>query len=85
MSRILDFDADQMRQNFAREPFAVLHDLADHPLLKLDRIAQLSDFPGRVAGGSENRQRPRRDAGRRDRADPGPAPGEIVRGIETNG
>ena len=43
MSRILDFDADQMRQNFAREPFAVLHDPADHPLLKLDRIAQLSD------------------------------------------
>jgi hypothetical protein len=81
---LLEFDPDVLRQNFSEAPFPVRHTLAEHPLLKLDRIAQLADslpesqvehnlgdVPEVLPGG----EAPRLDA----------SPGEIARGIETNG
>ncbi len=81
---VLEFNEQEVRENFSRAPFAVHHSLSDHPLLKLDRLAQLADslpdsqvehnlgdVPEVLPGG----EAPRLDA----------TPGEIARGIETNG
>jgi hypothetical protein len=82
--RVLEFDKSVMREDFSRVPFEVKHGLADHPLLELERLAQLADslpdsqvehnlgdVPEVLPGG----EAPRLDA----------TPGEIARGIETNG
>jgi hypothetical protein len=70
-------------ESFAREPVAVSHPLADHPLLTLDAIAELADalplasverhradLPVLMPGGAPDIEGP---------------PSETVRGIETNG
>jgi mannose-6-phosphate isomerase-like protein (cupin superfamily) len=83
---VLEFDQQTMKEGFSRRPFAIKHTLADNPLLTLDRLAQLADFlpedhvehnlavdvPAVLPGGN---------APRLDDA----TPGEIARGIETNG
>jgi hypothetical protein len=81
---VLEFDKQTVQQGFSRVPFEIKHSLSDHPLLKLDRLAQLADslpdtqvehnlgdVPEVLPGG----EAPRLDA----------SPGEIARGIETNG
>jgi JmjC domain len=80
--QILDLDAQDFTRAVARRPFGVKHSLVDHPLLRLEAIAELADrFPGRIE---------------RHRADlpqvmPGGAPeldgppSETVRGIDHNG
>ncbi|MEA2442237.1 MAG: hypothetical protein QOH76_3661 [Thermoleophilaceae bacterium] len=84
MTRLLEIDAEQFATSFAREPFTVRHGLTEHPLLSVESLAQLAD---RVPSGSVEHNRgdvpevlssgeaPREDL----------SPGEIARGIETNG
>lgn len=81
---VLEFDPEVLKENFSEAPFPVKHTLVDNPLLKLDRLAKLADslpdsqvehnlgnVPEVLPGG----EAPRLDA----------TPGEIARGIETNG
>jgi hypothetical protein len=81
---VLEFNQQEVRENFSSAPFTVHHSLSEHPLLKLDRLAQLADslpdsqvehnvgdVPEVLPGG----EAPRLDA----------TPGEVARGIETNG
>ena len=81
---VLGFDTEVLRENFSEVPFRVRHSLVDHPLLQLDRLAQLADslpesqvehnlgdVPEVLPGG----EAPRLDL----------SAGEIARGIETNG
>ncbi|MDX6650475.1 MAG: hypothetical protein QOJ97_2426 [Solirubrobacteraceae bacterium] len=84
MTELVTADRSTLLANFARTPFAVTHQLVEHPLLRLERIAQLAESlhesqvesnPGKVPdllpdGVVESVEL---------------APGEIVRGIETNG
>jgi hypothetical protein len=84
VTRLLEIDSAQFAENFARRPFTVEHALTDHPLLSVESIARLADripadsvehnrgdVPEVLAGG----EAPREDL----------SPGEIARGIETNG
>jgi hypothetical protein len=81
---LLEFDPVTAKENFSRAPFTVKHKLSDHPLLTLDALGRLADslppdqvehnlgdVPEVLPGG----EAPRLDA----------SPGEIARGIETNG
>jgi oxalate decarboxylase/phosphoglucose isomerase-like protein (cupin superfamily) len=84
MTELVTADRSTLLENFARKPFAVTHELVEHPLLRLERIARLAESlhesqvesnPGKVPdvlpdGIVESVEL---------------APGEIVRGIETNG
>jgi JmjC domain len=84
MTAMLRIEPSDVQAGFARAPFRVGHDLADHPLLQLDRIGTLADalpedhiehnlgsVPDVLPGG----EAPRLDA----------TPGEIARGIHSNG
>ena len=84
MGRHLDFDLDEARTGFGRAPFSVRHTLSDHPLFALDALAELADrLPpdavehnlGSVGAVELSGDVPRLDA----------TPGELVRGIRTNG
>src|SRR6266508_4224239 len=81
---LLEIDPTTVKENFSRAPFTVKHKLSDHPLLTLDALGRLADslpedqvehnlgdVPEVLPGG----EAPRLDA----------TPGEIARGIETNG
>ena len=41
--QLLSIEADKFAQCFSSQAFAVRHDLADHPLLTLDAMAELAD------------------------------------------
>ncbi len=42
----ISIDVDSFRQHFARHPFRVTHELTDHPLLRVERLLELSrDLP----------------------------------------
>lgn len=84
MTQILELDRELLVDSFAERPFAVRHNLVDHPLLTLDAIADLADrlpedhvehhlgdVPEIAPGGAAQKL----DA----------TPGEIARGIESNG
>ncbi len=84
MTRLLDIDPDLFRANFARGSFPVRHGLGDHPLLTVEAVADLADAlpeasvehnTGRVAAVVGDAPVERVDQ----------TPGEIARGIETNG
>ena len=81
---LLDFDTETLQRDFFERPFAIRHNLVDHPLLKLDRIGELADSlqPGQVEHnmGDVPEVLPGGEAPKLDQP-----PGEIVRGIETNG
>ena len=81
---LLDFDTQVLQDNFFERPFAIRHNLVEHPLLKLDRIGELADSltPGQVEHnmGDVPEVLPGGEAPKLDQE-----PGEIVRGIETNG
>jgi hypothetical protein len=81
---VLEFDLTVMKERFSKEPFTLQHNLEKHPLLSLERLAELADslpdsqvehnlgdVPAVLPGG----EAPRLDA----------SPGEVARGIETNG
>jgi hypothetical protein len=84
MTRLLEIDAEEFRTHFASGSFAVRHRLTDHPLLSVEAVAQLADAlpvksvehnTGKVAAVVGDRHVERLDL----------SPGEIARGIETNG
>lgn len=84
MTQLLEFNQEEMAASFAKSPMAVNHHLDDHPLFNLDRIAQLADSldssqieanPGNVPEVLPGGEVPKSDLG----------PGEIVRGIDSNG
>jgi hypothetical protein len=84
MSKLLEFDEAAYRRAFGDHPFGVKHNLAAHPLLTVERVAQLADaLPhdsvehnlGKVDKFVPGGEAPRLDA----------TPGEIARGIDTNG
>lgn len=81
---LLEFDEKVLRENFSESPFRVQHTLADHPLLQLDALARLADSlsEGQVEHnlGKVPEVLPGGEAPRLDET-----PGEIARGIETNG
>lgn len=79
-----EVDPDLMWKKFGRESFAVSHSLMDHPLLTLDRLAELADslppdqaefteseLPSILPDGSPTVEKM--------------TAGDVVRGIETNG
>ena len=83
MTKLLEIDPTGFEAHFAKAPFAVRHNLVDHELLTVERVAQLADFLPEasvehnlgnvdkiVAGG----EAPKLDQ----------TPGEVARGIETN-
>lgn len=83
-SSVLSFDLEEGRAAFGRETFPLRHALADHELFGLDALADLADqLPadavehnlGRVGAVVPGGEVPKLDL----------SPGEIVRGIETNG
>lgn len=78
---MLHLDADDVRANFGRYPFAVRHELADHELTTLDALAELADtlpevehHSGKVGDVVSGGHAPMEDL----------TPGEMVRSIETN-
>jgi hypothetical protein len=84
MSQLLEIDPSGFEAHFGQSPFAVRHNLVDHELLTVERVAQLADFLpdshvehnlGNVDKLVPTGEAPRLDA----------TPGEIARGIETNG
>ena len=84
MTRLLDIDRAAFDANFAVSPYLMSHSLTDHPLLTVERIAELADaLPadkvehniGKVPALLPSGEAPRVDS----------SPGEIARGIETNG
>ncbi len=84
MNPVLELDVAELKENFAKKPFPVHHTLMDNPLFTLDRIAQLADSlqesqvesnPGEVPEVLPSGEAPKTDL----------EPGEIVRGIDTNG
>ncbi|MEK6252403.1 MAG: cupin domain-containing protein [Actinomycetota bacterium] len=84
MSELVTVDRETLVENFGREPFAVDHALVEHPLLALERIAQLADSLQE----SQVESNPGEIPEVLPDGDVEPvelAPGEIVRGIESNG
>jgi len=84
LDTLLDIDGDALSQAFGQRPAAVRHYLVDHPLLTVAAIARLADrlpesqieqnlgnLPTVVASGEVERSEL--------------PPGEVARGIETNG
>ncbi len=82
--QILAYDLDEGRVNFGRAPVALRHTLSDHPLFTQEALAELADeLPidkvehnlGTVDAVVPDGEVPQLDL----------SPGEIVRGIDTNG
>lgn len=84
MTPILELDREELVESFAKHPLAVKHHLSDHPLLTLDALADLADIlpPENVEHnlGSVPEVAPGGEVPKLDQS-----PGEIARGIESNG
>jgi hypothetical protein len=84
MSKLLEIDPAGFDTHFGREPFAVRHNLAGHDLLTVERVAELADaLPEANVEhnlGSVDKLVPTGEAPRLEAT-----PGEVARGIETNG
>jgi len=84
MTELVTLDHETLMDNFARAPFPVRHALTEHPLLRLERIAELAESLHESQVESNKGAIP-------DVVPDGEveavelAPGDIVRGIETNG
>jgi oxalate decarboxylase/phosphoglucose isomerase-like protein (cupin superfamily) len=84
MTELVQVDRTTLVERFAREPFAVRHALVEHPLLRLERIAELADSLPDSHVESNPGASP--EVAPDGVAETIPlAPGEIVRGIESNG
>jgi cupin superfamily protein len=83
--RLLLLDADDFRSRFGHEAFLVHHTLAGHPLLELESIAELADFlpSGLVEHNMGDQPEVLENPEEVERLDD--TPGNIARGIETNG
>lgn len=84
MTTLLDIDDGTFAASFGRGPCAVRHRLTDHPLLTVEAIAQLAErLPeDRIEHNLGNLPLV---VGRADAPRTSLPPGEIARGIETNG
>jgi hypothetical protein len=84
MSRLLEIDAGTLGSHFAKEPFAVHHNLAENELLSIGAVADLAE-----ALPAESIEHNRGDiptvVGDREVERVDESPGEIARNIETNG
>ena len=84
MTRLLDIDADTFSANFAKGSFAVHHGLSGHPLLTPEAVAELADaLP--VSSVEHNIGKVAAVVGDAEVERVEQSPGEIARGIETNG
>jgi hypothetical protein len=82
--KLFEVDQDLMYRQFGREPFAVKHSLTDHPLLTIPRLAQLADtLPPEQYEHTDSEQPDILPEG--GAQDDSITPGDVVRGIETNG
>lgn len=84
MSDLLTIDRRDFTDGYARKPFRVSHRLTEHRLLSLDSLGQLADFlpEDRVEHNKADVPEIMGNAGA-ERLDA--TPGEIARGIQTNG
>jgi hypothetical protein len=79
-----EVDDQVMYKNLGRESFTVQHNLVEHPLLKLDRIAELADsLPADRAEFTDHLMPDVMPDGFEQ--DDTVTAGDVVRGIETNG
>jgi hypothetical protein len=77
-------DSDLMWREFGRDSFAVKHELMDHPLLQVDRLARLADeLPPDQAEHTDSQLPEILPEGSPE--DHSMSAGDVVRGIETNG
>lgn len=79
-----EVDPEVMWKKFGRESFELRHNLSDHPLLTIERLAQLADsLPSEQAEFTDS-DLPEilPEGGRQDET---MTAGDVVRGIETNG
>jgi JmjC domain len=84
LTRLLEIDSEQFSENFARNPFTVRHNLTEHPLLSVESLAKLADrIP--AASVEHNRGDVPEVLASGDAPQVDLTPGEIARGIETNG
>jgi hypothetical protein len=79
-----EVDPELMYEKFGREPFEVRHNLADHPLLSIERLAQLADSlpPEQAEFTDSDLPEVLPEGGKQDET---MTAGDVVRGIETNG
>jgi hypothetical protein len=79
-----EVDPKLMWEEFGREPFEVRHDLMDHPLLTIERLAQLADSlpPDQAEFTDSDLPEILPEGGPQDQS---MTAGDVVRGIETNG
>jgi hypothetical protein len=84
MSKLLEIDETGYRAAFGKTPFAITHQLTQHPLLTVERVADLADALPEASVehnlGNVDKLVPGGEAPRLDAT-----PGEVARGIETNG
>ena len=83
MTVLTGISDDAFAQSFGRTPMLVRHDLSDHPLLTVERVAQLADaLPldhfHHKPGAMERVDNP-------DERNTAETPGELARGAEANG
>ncbi len=84
MSNFIEVDYDVMQTKFGRDAFAVRHNLSDHPLLQIERLAQLADSLPADQYEHTDSDAPSilPDGGVQDAT---LTAGDVIRGIETNG
>ncbi|HEX2293196.1 MAG TPA: cupin domain-containing protein [Gaiellaceae bacterium] len=83
-ARLLELDPDEARRKYGREAFAFRHNLVDHPLFTLDALGDFADsLPAELVDHNLGAVPVANPGGEAPRVDL--TPGEIVRGIETNG
>ena len=84
MKRLLAIDEDRLETNFAKEAFRVRHQLSEHDLLSVEALAVLADeLPARSIEQNRGDVPSVVADGKVELLDR--TPGEIARGIETNG
>jgi hypothetical protein len=82
--KAFEVDEELMYKNFGRESFSLKHNLTDHPLLTIDRLAQLADsLPPDQAEFTDHKMPDVMPEGTVQ--DETMTAGDVVRGIETNG
>lgn len=83
MTTLLHLPAAETAKSFGREPFALSHELATHPLIQPESLAELADsLPRDMVEHNSGQVAAITPGGAVQRADL--SPGEIVRTIETN-
>lgn len=83
-TRLVSYDLEEARAKFRRESFVVEHALADHPSFTLEALAELADrLPEDLVEHNVGKVNPLEPGGKVPKLDL--PPGDIVRGIETNG